>query len=461
MARINDLGRDRIGPLLWRLIVPATTAQLVNALYNIVDRIYIGRLPGEGTLALTGLGVCFPILMLITALSSLIGTGGGARASIYMGENDTDHAERILGASTAALILLAVISTVLFQIFCRPLLMLFGGSNATIGYAVDYMRIYLCGSLFVLFSLGLNPFLTAQGFTDVAMKTVIIGAICNIILDPIFIYLFGMGVQGAALATVLSQLVSTVWVLRFLTGKTTKLHLRRAYLRLNWKVLVPVLSLGISPFVMQGSESLLIVAFNASLKYYGGDLAVGAMTIVSSITQVRTMILQGVAQGAQPILGYNYGAGNSDRVRKAFRLAFISSLLLSVFLWLIVFLFPTFFVQLFNREDPALTSYTVWALNIYSATLFVMGAQFVCQQSFLALGQARVSLIMAVLRKFILLIPLILILPFFFTDKVFAVFLAEPISDFIAATVTTVTFLICLPRILSRREEALQHTSNP
>ena len=455
MARINDLGRDRIGPLLWRLVVPATTAQLVNALYNIVDRIYIGRLPGEGSLALTGLGVCFPVLMLITALSSLIGTGGGARASIYMGANDTERAERILGTRTTSLVILAVVSTVLLQIFCEPMLMLFGGSSDTIGYATDYMRIYLCGSLFVLFSLGLNPFLTAQGFTNIAMKTVIIGAICNIVLDPIFIYLFDMGVRGAALATILSQLVSMLWVLRFLTGTVTKLKLRRAYLRLDWKVLAPVLALGVSPFVMQGSESVLIVAFNASLKHYGGDLAVGAMTIVSSITQVRTMILQGVAQGAQPILGYNYGAGNSDRVRKAFRLALISSVLLSVFLWLIVFLFPTFFVHLFNSENPELTAYSVWALNIYSATLFVMGAQFTCQQSFLALGQAKVSLIMAVLRKFILLIPLILILPFFFTDKVFAVFLAEPISDFIAASVTCITFFICLPRILSTREAAL------
>lgn len=455
MARINDLGRDRIGPLLWRLIVPATTAQLVNALYNIVDRIYIGRLPAEGTLALTGLGACFPILMLITALSSLIGTGGGARASIYLGEHNIDRAERILGTCTVSLFILAVLSTVLFQIFCEPLLLLFGGSQDTIGYATDYMRIYLLGSVFVLFSLGLNPFLTAQGFTGVAMKTVLIGAVCNIVLDPIFIYLFGMGVQGAALATILSQLISTLWVLRFLTGRVTKLRLRRAYLRMDWKALAPVLALGVSPFVMQGSESVLIVAFNASLKHYGGDLAVGAMTIVSSITQVRTMILQGVAQGAQPILGYNYGAGNSERVRRAFRLTLVSSLLLSVFLWLVVFLFPTFFVRLFNSENPALTDYSVWALNIYSATLFVMGAQFTCQQSFLALGQARVSLLLAVLRKFILLIPLILILPFFFDDKVFAVFLAEPISDLIAACVTSITFFCCLPRILSRRETLL------
>ncbi|MDD3165689.1 MAG: MATE family efflux transporter, partial [Oscillospiraceae bacterium] len=300
MTRTNDLGRDPIGPLLLRLAVPTMTAQLVNALYNIVDRIYIGQIPETGALALTALGVCFPVLMLVAALAALIGIGGGARAAIHLGEENRARAARILGSCALALFLLAVFFTVLLQLLRVKLLYLFGASGDTIGYADSYLHVYLYGSVFVLFSLGLNAFISAQGFTRVSMATVLLGAVCNIILDPILIYGFGMGVSGAALATVLSQAVSAIWVIVFLCGSRTKIRLSRRDLRLDWACLAPVLALGVSPFVMQSSESLLNIAFNVSLQRYGGDLAGGAMTIASSVTQIGWMLLQGLTQGAQP-----------------------------------------------------------------------------------------------------------------------------------------------------------------
>lgn len=453
--RENDLGNDSIGSLLRRLAIPAITAQLVNALYNIVDRMYIGHLPEGGDLALTGLGVCFPVLMFIAALSALVGQGGGARAAIRMGEGRMDLANQILGNCAALLTAMAVVVTVVFQCFKTPMLLLFGADASTIGYAGSYLTIYLYGTIFVLAALGLNSFITTQGFSTTSMLTVVLGAVVNIVLDPVFIFGLDMGVQGAALATILAQAVSAVWVVAFLRGKKTKLKLQGKCFRLRPGILAPVVAIGVSPFIMQSTESLVNIAFNASLKHYGGTLYVGAMTICSSIMQVLTMPFLGLAQGAQPIIGFNYGAGKLDRVRETFKLLFWFSLGMSALGWGAVQLFPGAFVAIFN-DKPELVQVTVWALRIYLAALFALGIQFSCQQAFVALGQAKVSLILALLRKIILLIPLILVLPLMLRgNRVLAVYLSEPVADVLAATATGLMFLWRFPKILSRREREL------
>ncbi|WP_209345788.1 MATE family efflux transporter [Flavonifractor sp. AGMB03687] len=454
--RENDLGRDPIGKLLLRLALPSVTAQLVNALYNIVDRIYIGRIEGVGDLALTGLGVCFPVLMFVSAISALVGMGGGSRAVVRMGEGKKDQANAILGNCTALLIALSVLVTGVFLVIKEPMLLLFGATENTIGFANDYLTIYLVGTIFVEISLGLNFFITAQGFSTISMATVLIGAVTNIVLDPIFIFGLHMGVKGAALATITAQAVSAVWVLRFLTGKRTKLRLQRRYFRINPKVLAPVVALGVSPFIMNATESLVNVAFNASLKAYGGDPAVGAMTICSSVLQVFFLLLQGIAQGAQPIIGFNYGAGKLDRVKKAYKLLLISAFSFSCAACLALELFPHAFVLLFN-DKPELVDLAVWALRIYVAGMFMLGIQTSCQQTFVALGQAKISLFLALLRKIILLLPLILILPRLITGhQVMAVFLAEPVADVLAALTTGLMFLWRFPRILERRRKELE-----
>ena len=447
--RENDLGRDPIGPLLLRLAVPTVTAQLVNALYNIVDRMYIGHIEGVGDLALTGLGVCFPVIMFVSAISALVGQGGGSRAVVRM-----ETASAILGGCATMLVVLSVVFTLLFQALKEPMLYLFGATENTIGYAMEYLTIYLWGTLFVEISLGLNFFITAQGFSTMGMMTVLIGAVINIILDPILIFGFDMGVSGAALATITAQGVSAVWVVCFLLGKRTKLRLQRRYLRLDWKVLSPVLALGVSPFIMQSTESLVNIAFNSSLKAYGGNPAVGAMTICSSIMQVFFLLFQGLSQGAQPIIGYNYGAGSLDRVKRAFRLLFLTSITFSTVSCLAIKLFPGAFVAMFN-DKPELVEMAVWTLRVYAAGMFMLGVQCACQQTFVALGQAKISLFLALLRKIILLIPLILILPRFLEDKVLAVFLAEPAADILAALTTGGMFLWHFPRILRRRADEL------
>jgi len=450
--RENDLGRDPIGPLLVRLAVPAVTAQLVNALYNIVDRMYIGHIEGVGDLALTGLGICFPVIMFVSAISALVGMGGGSRAVVRMGEGKMEEANAILGSCTALLVLLSILVTLGFQVVREPMLLLFGATENTLSYASDYLTIYLWGTIFVEISLGLNFFITSQGFSTVSMATVLIGAVTNIVLDPIFIFGFGMGVQGAALATITAQAVSAVWVLRFLSGKRTRLRFQRRYFRLDGRVLAPVLAVGVSPFIMQSTESLVNISFNSSLKAFGGDPAVGAMTICSSIMQIFSMLFQGLSQGAQPIVGFNYGAGQIDRVKKTFRLLFFSSLAFSTAAWGAIELFPQVFVSIFN-DEPELVSIAVWTLRVYAAGMFMLGIQFSCQQTFVALGEAKVSLFLALLRKIILLIPLIFILPNFFTDKVLGVFVAEPAADVLAATTTGLIFLWRFPRILRRRAQ--------
>ena len=455
--RENDLGRDPVGKLLLRLALPSVTAQLVNALYNIVDRIYIGHIAGVGDLALTGLGVCFPVLMFVSAISALVGMGGGSRAVVRMGEGKEDQANAILGSSTALLVALSVIVTVFFLAVKEPMLLLFGATENTIGYASDYLTIYLLGSIFVELSLGLNFFITAQGFSTISMATVLIGAVTNIILDPVFIFGLGMGVKGAALATITAQGVSAVWVLRFLTGRRTRLRLQRRYFRISPKVLAPVVALGVSPFIMNATESLVNIAFNSSLKAYGGNPAVGAMTICSSVLQIFFLLLQGIAQGAQPIVGFNYGSGQLDRVKKVFRLLVTCAFCFSCAACLALELLPHAFVMLFN-DKPELVDLAVWALRIYVAGMFMLGIQTACQQTFVALGQAKISLFLALLRKVILLLPLILILPRLLTgQQVMAVFLAEPVADVLAALTTGAMFLWRFPRILARRRHELEH----
>ncbi len=434
----QQLGTAPVGKLLLKLAAPTVVAQLVNLLYNIVDRIYIGHMPQVGALALTGVGLCFPVVYLISAFTMLVAQGGAPRAAIAMGEGDNGRAEQIMGGCFTCLVAIAVALTGLFWLFGEQLLWIFGCSEETIVYALPYMRIYSSGSLFVMMALGMNMFVTTQGFATVSMRTVLIGAVCNIVLDPIFIYGLDMGVEGAALATVISQAVSGIWVVRFLTGKKTTLRLRKNTLRPSWRLMAPVLALGVSPFVMQSTEALLNVSFNASLQRYGGDV-VGAMTIASTVMQMVWIPAQGLGQGAQPIISYNYGARNAKRVKEAFFALLKVSCAFLVSFWLLVQLFPRFFISIFNN-DPQLVETAVWTLRVYTAVLGMFGVQMSVQQTFTAIGKAKASLFIACLRKVILLIPLIFLLPFFFENKVLAVFLAEPVSDFISVTASAITF---------------------
>ena len=445
MNRQNvDLGKGPVGKLLFTLALPTITSQIVNMLYNLVDRVYIGHMqPADtvGAMALTGVGVCLPVIVVISAFAALLAMGGAPRASIQEGRGDIRESERIMGNCFTMLVTASVILTVLLRLFGEPLLRTFGASDNTVVYALDYMNIYCLGTIFVQLTLGMNAYITAQGFTIVSMRTVLIGAILNTLLDPIFIFGFGMGVRGAATATILSQAVSAAWVLRFLTGPRTKWRLRRENLRPRAKVVLPCLALGLSPFIMQSTESLIAVCFNTSLLKYGGDLAVGAMTVLTSTMQLAMMPLQGLTQGAQPIVSYNYGARNAQRVRAAFRCLLRACVTYSMLLWLLVQLFPQVFAGLFT-PNPELQAYAAWAMRIYMAVTGIFGIQMACQQTFIALGNAKVSLFLAVLRKIILLIPLIYILPHFFANKVFAVFLAEPVADILAVCTTATMFAI-------------------
>ena len=439
MSKEVDLGKESVGKLLFILAVPTITSQVVNALYNMVDRMYIGHIPEIGADALTGVGVCFPIIMIISAFAFLVGVGGSPRASIYMGKKDNDTAEKILGNCFTALIVCAIALTIIVLLFKEPLLYLFAASEDTIGYAMDYITIYAVGTIFVQLTLGLNAFISAQGFSKISMLTVIIGAVTNIVLDPIFIFLFDMGVKGAALATVLSQALSAAWAIWFLFSKHTVLRLRKENFKPSWKILAPCIALGVAPFVMQATESVLVLCFNSSLLAYGGKLAVGAMTILSSVMQFAMLPLQGLTQGGQPIISYNYGAKNAERVKKAFKLQTISCFAYAFILWALIMLFPGMFVSIFTG-DPALSEITIWALRIYMAAIFMMGLQISCQQTFIAFGNSKISAFLAVFRKIIVLIPLIYILPMILEDDVFAVFLAEPIADVIAVATTVTLF---------------------
>lgn len=443
----TDLGKDSIGKLMFKLSAPAIIAQIVNVLYNIVDRIFIGRM-ASGDLAMAGVGVAFPIILIISAFSSLVGMGGAPLAAIKMGENDNDSAEKIMANSFSLLIIIAIILTSGFLIFKEPILIAFGASDNTLGYALDYISIYVLGTIFVQIALGMNAYINTQGFAKIGMMTVAIGAIINIVLDPILIFGFNLGVKGAALATLTAQAVSALWVLKFLFGSKSILKIRKKYLKLDKKIIASIVGLGMAPFIMQSTESLVLISLNTQLAKYGGDLAVGAMTIMSSIMQMILLPMTGLTQGAQPIISYNYGAKQIDRVKKAFKLCLISCVVYSTSVWLLLMVSPEVIVKIFN-SDPTLLKITSSSIKIYFAGIFIFGIQISCQQTFLSLGQAKISLFLALLRKIILLIPLIFILPMFINNGLFAVLLAEPIADVIAALTTVTCFAIFYKKTLS------------
>ena len=442
------LGEEPVGRLLFRLSVPTIAAQLVNALYNIVDRMYIGHMEGSGKLALTAMGVCLSLIMIISAFAALTAMGGAARASIMLGKGDKKEAERILGNCTIVTVIVGAVLTVVFVVFAEKLLWMFGADENTIGYAVQYMRIYAFGTIFVELALGLNAFITAQGFSLMGMLSVVIGAVVNIALDPLLIYGFSMGVRGAAIATVVSQTVSAVWVVGFLLSKKTILRIRLKYFKVSWASYLPCVFLGASPFIMQFTESVISICFNVSLLKYGGTLAVGAMTILYSVMQFAMLPLQGLTQGAQPIVSYNYGAGQRERVKKTFGILLRSCLIYSTALWATCMLFPQLFAKMFT-SDAELGAYALTPLRVYMAMSLIFGAQIACQQTFIALGKAGISFFLAVLRKVILLIPLIFILPHIFSaDSTMAIFLAEPIADTLAVATTVTTFGVLFSKYL-------------
>lgn len=443
------LGTEPIGKLLFRLAVPTVVAQFVNMLYNIVDRIYIGHMGTDGSLALTGVGVCMPLILIISAFAAFVSSGGAPRASIALGADDSESAERILGGCFTLQLCISAVLTAVLLIWNEDLLLMFGASENTITYAVDYMNIYAIGTLFVQLTLGMNAFITAQGYAKEGMTTVLVGAAANIVLDPIFIFVFDMGVEGAALATIISQGLSCAWVLRFLTRGRSVLKLKLNKLKIEPKLILPCVALGLAAFIMQSSESIISICFNSSLLEYGGDIAVGAMTILSSVMNFAMMPLQGIAQGAQPISSYNYGARNSQRVKATFKLLLKVCLAYSLVLWGVVMLFPKTFAQLFTT-DAQLIEFTVHALRTYCAVLFVFGIQIACQMTFVSIGNAKCSIIVAVLRKFVLLIPLIYIMPQLMADKASAVYMAEPVADFIAVSCTAILFSIEFKKAMAR-----------
>ena len=446
------LANAPIGRLLFKLALPTVTAQIINMLYNMVDRIFIGKMPVVGDLALTGVGVCLPIIMIVSAFAALVASGGAPRASIFMGKKDNQTAEKILGNCFTLQIIISVILTVVLLLFNREMLLAFGASEKTIEYATSYMNVYAIGTLFVQLTLGMNAFVTAQGFTKVSMISVLIGAVCNICLDPLFIYAFNMGVKGAALATIISQGISCIFVLSFLVGKKTLLKIRKENLGISLKIILPCIALGLATFVMQGSESVICVCFNSSLQKYGGDLAVGAMTILSSVMQFAMLPMQGVAQGAQPILSYNYGAKNGVRVKKTFTILLITCLCYSCAIWGAVNIMPGVFASLFT-DSKELIEICKKVMPIYFGSMFLFGAQIACQMTFVSLGNAPSSVMVAVVRKFVLLLPLIYVMPRLVQDKTLAVYLAEPIADFIAVTFTVILFVFQFKKALKKIQQ--------
>ena len=445
------LGTAPIGKLLFKLALPTVVAQLINMLYNIVDRIYIGHMPGDGSLALTGVGVCMPIIMIISAFAALISSGGAPRASICMGKGDNESAEKILGGCFTLQLFISAILTVVLLIWNEDLLLMFGASKNTIVYATDYMNIYAVGTIFVQLTLGMGAFITAQGFAKVGMMTVLIGAVSNIILDPIFIFGCNLGVRGAALATIISQTISCVWVLSFLCGKKTLLKLQRKNMRVDGKLVFPCIALGLSAFIMQSSESVISVCFNSSLLKYGGDIAVGAMTILTGVMQFAMLPMQGIAQGAQPISSYNYGAKNTDRVKKTFRLLLTSCVVYSFVIWGAIMLFPKAFAGIFT-PDAELIDFTANALRVYCGVMCIFGIQIACQMTFVSTGNAPCSIIVAIVRKFVLLLPFIYLIPNLVQNKTMGVYLAEPVADIIAVTFTAILFAVQFKKSLKKAE---------
>ncbi len=445
------LGTAPIGRLLFRLALPTVVAQLINMLYNIVDRVYIGHMPEVGDLALTGVGVCMPIIMIVSAFAALVSSGGAPRASIFMGEKNIDDAEKALGACFGLQIIVSTILTVILLIWNRDFLLAFGASENTIEFATDYMSVYAIGTIFVQLTLGMNAFITAQGFARTAMLSVVIGAVSNIALDPVFIYWLDMGVSGAALATIISQALSCIWIVVFLCSKRSLLRLKIKNLIPSPKIVLPCVALGTASFIMQSSESIISICFNSSLLEHGGDIAVGAMTILTSVMQFAMFPPQGIAQGAQPILSYNYGAKNADRVRSVYKLLLKVCLIYSVTIWALVMIFPRVFVSMFTPDD-ALTTFASRALRIYFSGMALFGIQIASQMTFVSLGNAPSSVLVAVVRKFVLLLPLIYIMPRIVSDATTGVYIAEPIADLLAVTFTAILFYFQFKKALRKIE---------
>ena len=447
----QKLGTMPLPRLMASLAIPSVIAQLINVLYNIIDRMYIGHIPGSGPVALTGVGLTFPIITLISAFSAFIGAGGAPLASISLGKGDRDRAEKILGNGVSVLLIFSASLTVLFMLFRRPLLYMFGASDQTIRYGVDYITIYLVGTVFVQLALGLNMFITSQGQARTAMLSVLIGAVINIVLDPVFIFALHMNVQGAALATVISQAVSAIWVVHFLSSEKSAIRIRRKSMIPDLSIIKKIMALGISPFIMQATESAISIVLNRGLSIYGGDLYVGSMTILQSVMQLIVIPIQGFTQGVQPIISYNFGARKFDRVKKTYHLTICFTFTVATFLCILTLFLPGMFAGIFT-SDQELIALVKKVMPIFMAGIAVFGIQMGCQTTFMGLGQAKISLFIALLRKVILLIPLALILPKFF--GVMGIYYAEPISDITAATTATIIFLCVRKRIVS--EDALK-----
>ena len=439
------LGTEPLGRLMVSLAVPAVAAQLINVLYNIVDRIYIGHIRGYGDIALTGVGVTFPIIMLISAFSAFAGMGGAPLASIELGKKDIRKAEQILGNSAGMIVLFSIVLTIGFSIFKTPVLYAFGASEVTIGYAKSYIGIYLVGTIFVQIAVGLNTFISGQGESKGAMLSVLFGALLNICLDPVLIFVLDMGVKGAALATVVSQAVSAAWVIRFLTSKRSSMKLKTEHMRLKKEIVVRIAGLGVSPFIMQSTESMVGITLNSGLQNYGGDLYVGTMSIMTSIMQLILIPVQGISQGVQPIISYCYGAGDKDRVKGTFTRLLISGLLGTLILGGVAVLAPGVYAGIFTSNED-LIRLTCQVMPVYFLGITIFGLQSACQSTFLALGQAKVSLFIALLRKVILLIPLAVIFPKFM--GVMGVYRAEPVADVISVVTTCVLFVLTMRKVL-------------
>jgi putative MATE family efflux protein len=450
-SREERMASASIGSLTVSMAFPAILAQLINILYSIIDRIYIGHMKGVGSAALTGVGVTFCITVFISAFSGFISNGAAPLAAIWLGKGDGEHAEKILGNSVTFLLLCTVILMAFFYAFQTPLLYLFGASDATIGYATSYISIYLIGTVFVELSLGLNAFIICQSQSRIAMYSVLIGAVANIILDPIFIFVLHLGVKGAAIATVVSQALSALWVVSFLTGQKTSLKIRLSCMKFESGILFSIFSLGISPFIMRATESFISIVLNHGLQTYGGDLYVGSLTIMQSVMQIFAAPVSGYTQGLAPVISYNYGAGNFKRVREVYRWMIGGCFVFMLLATLTTILFPEWYAFFFT-EDTELIALVGKTMPIFMLGMLIFGLQNGIQPTFLALGQAKISLFIAVLRKIILLIPLAIILPHFF--GVMGVYYSEPISDILSATTATVLFLCNIKKILSK--EALE-----
>ena len=448
----NPLATQPVVKLFFKLSIPSVLAQIVNLLYNMVDRIFIGHIKDVGDIALTGVGVCFPLIILISAFSCLCGMGGAPKAAIKMGEGKTKEANKILGNCFVVTIIFSILLTIVVQIFKEPILYTFGASENTIKYALDYINIYSLGTIFIMISLGLNAFITTQGFSKISMRNVVIGALINIVLDPLFIFGFNLGVKGAAIATIIAQAISAILVISFFFGKKTILKLTFENMKLDIKIIISVMALGLSPFIMQSTESIISICFNTSLYKYGGDVAVGAMTILTSLMQFAMLPLQGFASGAQPIISYNYGAKNPDRIKQVFKVLLIICVSFSTMFWLFAMIIPNVLVSIFTIEQE-LIIFASKALRIYMAVICLFGIQIACQQTFVSLGNAPVSLFLAIFRKIIVLIPLIYILPAIMENKCNAIFLAEPIADFIAVSVTATMFYFIFKKSMKEIEK--------